>query len=252
MKIGCYADGQYLCKCLKCGIEFHGDKRATQCLPCAIATMLASLERAEAANDELKAKLADAEKNQLPNPLDICFGEGRIKISHFRSDVDWGVLMEDTGVPHQIGEYSEPYPDASSHKPVRGEIYLRFTNFAGLCVFAEELIGAIKFMGEDLEKRVAELEAERKGKVLVDKEKATELFHKIFRYVTCPQGCYEGTISNGSEGDTQTCGWCAAVGELCDLLGVQNDFPKGTNDAQTYYARQQKDVEEWDKEKGGK
>jgi hypothetical protein len=31
-----YAPGQYTCKCVGCGIEFMGDKRAVQCEPCAI------------------------------------------------------------------------------------------------------------------------------------------------------------------------------------------------------------------------
>ena len=33
--LGGYAPGNYLCKCLDCGEQFQGDKRAYQCLPCA-------------------------------------------------------------------------------------------------------------------------------------------------------------------------------------------------------------------------
>lgn len=34
--IGGYAPGNYWCHCSSCGCKFTGDKRATQCEPCAI------------------------------------------------------------------------------------------------------------------------------------------------------------------------------------------------------------------------
>jgi len=36
MKIGGYGDGDYFGVCYWCGTEFTGDKRATQCLECAV------------------------------------------------------------------------------------------------------------------------------------------------------------------------------------------------------------------------
>jgi hypothetical protein len=35
IKIGLYADGDYMCKCTNCGKEFQGDKRAIYCFHCA-------------------------------------------------------------------------------------------------------------------------------------------------------------------------------------------------------------------------
>ncbi len=34
--IGGFAPGNYTCKCVSCGISFHGDKRAVQCELCAL------------------------------------------------------------------------------------------------------------------------------------------------------------------------------------------------------------------------
>ena len=53
MKIGCYADGNYMCKCNGCGKEFTGNKRAISCLDCAVKAL-------QAANAELNVKLAEA------------------------------------------------------------------------------------------------------------------------------------------------------------------------------------------------
>lgn len=35
-RIGAYASGSYTCKCIKCDKQFIGDKRAQNCLTCAI------------------------------------------------------------------------------------------------------------------------------------------------------------------------------------------------------------------------
>jgi hypothetical protein len=35
-RIGYYADGNYVCRCLACERAFTGDKRACECLPCAV------------------------------------------------------------------------------------------------------------------------------------------------------------------------------------------------------------------------
>ncbi|WP_085033953.1 hypothetical protein [Ensifer aridi] len=48
-----YAPGSYLCRCISCGCEFEGDKRATECLECAIT---ASLSRAKAIGDGVGVK----------------------------------------------------------------------------------------------------------------------------------------------------------------------------------------------------
>lgn len=39
--IGGYADGDYVCRCLNCERHFDGDKRSSQCLPCAVTALKA-------------------------------------------------------------------------------------------------------------------------------------------------------------------------------------------------------------------
>ncbi len=38
-RVGGWAPGPYLGKCQNCGEEFNGDKRAFECLPCAIGDL---------------------------------------------------------------------------------------------------------------------------------------------------------------------------------------------------------------------
>jgi hypothetical protein len=45
--LGRYAHGRYHCKCANCKRYFIGDKRATQCLPCAVGALLAAYYAAE-------------------------------------------------------------------------------------------------------------------------------------------------------------------------------------------------------------
>jgi len=49
-RLGAFATGSYTCKCLSCGEQFTGDKRAVSCLPCAA-------EAAEHARDEAVAEI---------------------------------------------------------------------------------------------------------------------------------------------------------------------------------------------------
>lgn len=37
--LGRYAQGDYICECAKCHRRFVGDKRATQCLVCAVTVL---------------------------------------------------------------------------------------------------------------------------------------------------------------------------------------------------------------------
>lgn len=39
IKIGSYVSGNYLCICHDCGAQFEGDKRALECMPCAIQSV---------------------------------------------------------------------------------------------------------------------------------------------------------------------------------------------------------------------
>jgi len=50
-----FATGAYMCKCLVCGKEFTGDKRAIQCLGCAIKAAEASCAELQS----LKAQIVE-------------------------------------------------------------------------------------------------------------------------------------------------------------------------------------------------
>jgi hypothetical protein len=54
-RLGAWAPGSYTCKCLGCGDEFVGDKRALNCLGCAIEGAVArtKIEAAETASNVL-------------------------------------------------------------------------------------------------------------------------------------------------------------------------------------------------------
>jgi hypothetical protein len=41
-RVGSFAPGSYMCKCVGCGVTFEGDKRALHCLPCAVEGLLAA------------------------------------------------------------------------------------------------------------------------------------------------------------------------------------------------------------------
>ena len=42
IKIGGFADGDYVCVCRRCGSRFIGDKRSLLCLECAVRTEVAN------------------------------------------------------------------------------------------------------------------------------------------------------------------------------------------------------------------
>ena len=57
-RIGYYADGNYMCRCAECERMFIGDKRAVNCLPCAIASLIAAPYEAVIAEREACAAIA--------------------------------------------------------------------------------------------------------------------------------------------------------------------------------------------------
>lgn len=38
-RVGAWAPGRYMCKCIACERQFEGDKRAMNCLPCAVSRL---------------------------------------------------------------------------------------------------------------------------------------------------------------------------------------------------------------------
>lgn len=80
-----------------------------------------------------------SDKQVLPNPLEISFGDGRIAIRKFTDDEGrFGVILTDTFSPHIIG--SEDGLPKEGHEPKEGEVYLSFSNEDALRVVLEELL----------------------------------------------------------------------------------------------------------------
>ncbi len=52
-----YAPGKYTCVCFNCNVHFEGDKRASQCLECAVTLTKTSLEAAAAERDRMREAL---------------------------------------------------------------------------------------------------------------------------------------------------------------------------------------------------
>lgn len=55
-RIGYYAHGSYISRCIRCKRMFEGDKRAVNCLPCAVKSMGSAVP----SSIERCAKIADA------------------------------------------------------------------------------------------------------------------------------------------------------------------------------------------------
>lgn len=53
-RVGSFAQGNYMCNCVGCGVRFSGDKRALHCLPCAVAGLQASRMAASSEGEEIK------------------------------------------------------------------------------------------------------------------------------------------------------------------------------------------------------
>jgi len=54
-RLGGFAPGNYFCKCVHCGEQFSGDKRAVSCLPCAIDLSDAEITRLRGEVERLRA-----------------------------------------------------------------------------------------------------------------------------------------------------------------------------------------------------
>jgi len=66
--IGGYAPGHYMCKCVSCKKEFTGDKRATQCEPCAIEMVNINIKTNSIGGVEIETdeKAAENIYNEFP------------------------------------------------------------------------------------------------------------------------------------------------------------------------------------------
>lgn len=90
--------------------------------------------------------------NTFPNPLQLCFGAGRIAIySYEGKSTGRGLVLVDTGEEHEVGS---DVPDATVRDywvPRAGEVYLDFTTKQSAIVLLECLQEVIdELPGDDL------------------------------------------------------------------------------------------------------
>lgn len=100
----------------------------------AVETVLKELERRQSALDAVEARIAELEASQstdatFPNPLQVCFGDGRLLILTFmdRDGSGSGLAFRDTGTEHEVGSDAHE-PPCENWEPIPGEVYLRFKN----------------------------------------------------------------------------------------------------------------------------
>lgn len=75
----------------------------------------------------------------LPNPLQICLGEGRVAIEPFSDeDGSHGVIFKDSGEPHPVGELTGSDRSAE-HYPEEGEVYIRCSSRESALVLMEQV-----------------------------------------------------------------------------------------------------------------
>jgi hypothetical protein len=80
-------------------------------------------------------------------PIQVSFGEGRIKMQQFRDeDGHLGIYFVDTGEPHPINVRTEALEE--KHWPQPGEIYFLFRNIES----ARSLLAQVQELVETMEK----------------------------------------------------------------------------------------------------
>jgi hypothetical protein len=63
--IGGFAPGDYMCKCVTCKEQFHGDKRSVQCEPCAIEMVRTKIIKSEEGGFEIEQDYLQGFINQF-------------------------------------------------------------------------------------------------------------------------------------------------------------------------------------------
>ncbi len=91
---------------------------------------------------EIKEQPGETDCSTFPNPLCVRFGEGRILLSVFSDADGYGVILQDTGKTHVVGEDAN-IPPEKGVKPKADEIYLHFTNVESAVALRQTLDEAI-------------------------------------------------------------------------------------------------------------
>lgn len=73
----------------------------------------------------------------MSEALQIVLGEGRVSISIFQDSDGRGIILKDSGVPHEIG--SSDGVEGDEHHPEPGEFYIKCTNKESALVLLERV-----------------------------------------------------------------------------------------------------------------
>jgi len=75
--------------------------------------------------------------SKLPDPLQINFGQGKVRISSFNDEEGVGLIFFPDNHAHVIGAVDNSL--VGPHIPHKGEVYFYFSNLESLDVVIEEL-----------------------------------------------------------------------------------------------------------------
>lgn len=111
-RIAAWAPGSYFNKCWTCETEFEGDKRAHQCLPCAVATKVEHAITEVVAAERAAKDAAYEERNRVVAALARLFPAGLKRTNIPGWDEEWhGCVYIDT----PAGQLSWHFHDSQAH-----------------------------------------------------------------------------------------------------------------------------------------
>lgn len=99
-RVGAWAPGGYMNRCLKCGVCFEGDKRALNCLHCAVGALSAQATtlRDAMAREKLSETIANADYEPSMAQCDRCSGRGyHHGFGEDGADPDWCTVCGGAG-----------------------------------------------------------------------------------------------------------------------------------------------------------
>jgi hypothetical protein len=196
---------------------------------------------------ELVPSPAQPDSNELPNPLEIKFGEGRIDVLQFKSDSDKGLILVDKGIKRPVGEYGNE-PSEINHEPEVGEIYLSFANNESLNAVIEELQALLPAQPESKAGKTQFcVQCEATGKKLADSQaqvaKLTDLVNTAIGYFKPHQKYFQDLLRKELEA-------LAGQGEVTPWISVEDGPPIIASDSDDYsqivFLRNVNTEPEWD------
>lgn len=91
-RVGTFAPGNYISKCMVCQVQFVGDKRALNCLPCAVSALRirppaecptcgGAGPQPAPGHREITEEMVERAKTEIARMVDDFYGDGRINDS---------------------------------------------------------------------------------------------------------------------------------------------------------------------------